>query len=131
MPGLTGFNRLQDSDSPVLITMEQYQSLTNRAFQDSNDTLAENPPKPKKKTLLVRVLQNSTDIQIEGLVNGINSLLSDIGGQVSNLRKQVDQTKLASFLIIVFFDIGSYLFCLFVLFCFVLFCFCFVLSIKY
>ena len=51
------------------------------------------------KSLLVRVAANASAIQVEGLVNGINSFIKNTQGQVVNLRDQVAQTALASSLI--------------------------------
>jgi len=62
---------------------------------------------PPKRTLLVRVTDDATMIQIEGLVNSLNSFVSNTQAQVTNLRDQVEQTQLASFLIILFFDLGT------------------------
>jgi len=51
-------------------------------------------------------------IQVEGIINSLNSFLTTQQGNVLNLRQQVEQTKLASFLILLFFDIGLFFFSL-------------------
>ena len=51
---------------------------------------------------------DATPLQIEGVVNGLNSLLTEVdGATVTNLRDVVEQTEFASDMILLFFDIGT------------------------
>jgi len=85
--------------------MQRYMAILTAAYDQGNDSSIKLPSLPPKQTLLVRVIDNATSIQIEGLVNSLNSYITNTQAQVTNLRDQVDQTQLASFLIILFFDL--------------------------
>jgi len=105
MPGFTNINSFQYGGTPIFVTMDRYYSIMKTAYIQGNDSNAVLPLVPPKRTLLVRVTDDATMIQIEGLVNSLNSFVSNTQAQVTNLRDQVEQTQLASFLIILFFDL--------------------------
>ena len=104
-PSFTGYNSFQANGSPLLLTMARYQHLLETVHSLGNNSQVATPSAPLKQTLLVRVADNASAIQIEGLVNGINSFISNTQGTVINLRSQVAQTALASSLILLFFDV--------------------------
>lgn len=61
--------------------------------------------------LYVRIRAGSSALQIEGVVNGLNSIVAETDGtEVVNLQDFLSQTEFASEMIMLFFYVGTFYF---------------------
>ncbi|KNE69101.1 hypothetical protein AMAG_13965 [Allomyces macrogynus ATCC 38327] len=123
LPGLAGVNRLTVSKAPLLVSMDQYQALLDDVDTVAGTSYTRVVSLPAvvgnvsatesrrrgwtvpKKTLLVRLRAGMSDLQVEAVINGLNTVLGDHDLQVQNLRYQLKATDSAAFFINLLFNI--------------------------
>ena len=59
----------------------------------------------QKSKCLIKVKETANELEIEGLINNVNSLLNNDAFQIINLKKDIASTQSASNLIIALFNI--------------------------
>jgi hypothetical protein len=108
MPAFPTVNRLTTSRTPVFISMPNYENLLEYVEQNTNVTAESlTGVSVPKELLLIRVSDQSSPLQVEALVNSLNSLLNDQDFTVTNLREQIASTQSAAALITDVFLIGQ------------------------
>ncbi|KAJ3372407.1 hypothetical protein GGF31_001848 [Allomyces arbusculus] len=123
LPGLAGVNRLTVSKAPLLVSMDRYQALLDDVDAVAGTSYTRVVSMPAvvgnvsaadargrgwtvpKKTLLVRLRGGMSDLQVEAVINGLNTVLGDHDLQVQNLRYQLKATDSAAFFINLLFNI--------------------------
>ncbi|KNE73088.1 hypothetical protein AMAG_17243 [Allomyces macrogynus ATCC 38327] len=123
LPGLAGVNRLTVSKAPLLVSMDRYQALLDDVDAVAGTSYTRVVSMPAvvrnvsaaesrrrgwavpKKTLLVRLRPGMSDLQVEAVINGLNTVLGDHDLQVQNLRYQLKATDSAAFFINLLFNI--------------------------
>ncbi|KAL7747024.1 hypothetical protein RI367_007637 [Sorochytrium milnesiophthora] len=106
LPAFPSISRLVTSNTPIVTSMRFYQYLLSQVdtYAASNVVQATGTALPKG-TLLVRVAPNVDPLQIEALINGINTVIRDDKVPVQNLRLQLSTAQSAASLITVLFNI--------------------------
>ncbi|KAI9140455.1 FtsX-like permease family-domain-containing protein [Paraphysoderma sedebokerense] len=106
LPSFPTIMRLQSSNTPVIVSENQYQYLLNQV-----DTLAKtnvttftgvNVP---KGWLLIKLKQGVGTLQVEALINELNTVITDSNVKVKNLKEQLTSTESAAQFITLLFNI--------------------------
>ena len=106
-PGYPTITRLQANNAPAMISMDNYVRILNEleSLSEQKVTSLSNGVAVPKGKLLIRLKPVTATLQIEGLVNSLNSLLENDKFVVTNLQSQIESTQTASDLIIIVFNV--------------------------
>lgn len=107
MPGFPSINRLVTSKTPLFLSIQRYEELMRYIEQRDMNVTAGDISAAPKGTLMIRVSDKASSLQIEALVNSLNSLLNDQAFSVTNLREQIASTESAANLVSDIFVIGK------------------------
>ncbi|ORZ31776.1 FtsX-like permease family-domain-containing protein [Catenaria anguillulae PL171] len=132
VPGIGGISRFAQSRSPVLVSMAQAANMLSRvdtwsgalltnatdvkvADKDRVDArvlqdkyLPDMRIEVPKQTALIRLRKGLSSLQIEGIINELNTAIADDDFKVDNLRFQLESTELAAFFINILFYIVAF-----------------------
>lgn len=118
--------------SPLLISMDQYQSIVDDIFatkregylalgystDETLELLGDIPSTPDKQRLFIRVKKDSSLEEREIIMNGLRNFIEDSTTVVLDTQDLLDSTDVATFVLLLFFDIIaiiSAIMCFFVL----------------
>jgi hypothetical protein len=126
IPGFSGVNRLGTARPSAFVSVRTMLCLCNRisylagvslsdyAFINlatSHEVLEEYSEEFKvpKQKLFIRLKKNTSALQLENIINGINSIVRDDSIGISNLPVQLESTRTAGYALNILFMIGTLL----------------------
>lgn len=108
-PAFMAVNRLVTKDTPLFVSMDWYGRILDSIEERANTTMNEfNGQELPKSQLFVRVTPGATALEIEALLNRINSILANDKFTATDLRSLVATTRTASDFIDVAFGIVAF-----------------------
>ncbi|KYQ92900.1 hypothetical protein DLAC_05491 [Tieghemostelium lacteum] len=89
--------------SPVLINMNEFYNILQFIYSITEDPTVVLPPVPPKSKVLIKLKPNTSQIDREGVINGVKSFIKTDNIQVMDTQHLLDTTDTAATILNIFF----------------------------